>query len=127
MTDEEQKRIFSANLSYQVSKHGGNQTEIAKYIGVSQQTFNNWCRGKSMPRMGMIQALADYFNINHSELINEPAHNLDKHIQISAHDQDLLDKYHALDDSGREMVDMTIEMQYKRVTQDKKGTSQLFA
>ena len=71
--DEEQKRIFSKNLLKYVRRHGGSQTEIAKNLGVSQQTFNNWCRGKSMQRMGEIQEIAAFFNINHTFLIEEDA------------------------------------------------------
>ena len=53
------------------------QKEVADAIGVIPQTFNSWCTGQSLPRMGKVQALADYFGINKSDLIDEkPASNI---------------------------------------------------
>lgn len=70
MTDEERKKIFSANLNKFLSINGKSQIDVAKAIDVSQQTFNTWCRGVAIPRMGKIQLLADYFKIDMSELIS---------------------------------------------------------
>lgn len=85
------------------------------------------------PSVKILKKIADGMDIDFDELLNlidpdtsitfQPSLMRD----LSDKDIEMLNKYHALDDSGREMVDMTIEMQYKRVTQDKKGTGQLFA
>ena len=47
------------------------QKEVADAIGVSPQTFNTWCQGIALPRMGKVQLLADYFNIGKTDLIDE--------------------------------------------------------
>lgn len=71
MTDIEQKKIFSKNLSYYLSKANKTQREVADAISVSPQTFNTWCQGIALPRMGKVQRLADYFHIEKSDLIDE--------------------------------------------------------
>ena len=71
MSEEAQKRIFSKNLNSYIEASGKTQLEIAKSIGVSPQTFNTWCKGIAIPRMGKVQALADYFHINKSDLIED--------------------------------------------------------
>lgn len=71
MSADKQKEIFSKNLNSYISNSGKTQAEIAKNIGVSPQTFNTWCKGIAIPRMGKVQALADYFHINKSDLIEE--------------------------------------------------------
>ncbi len=71
MTEEEQKRIFSKNLNYYIEKSQKTQREIAAAIEVSPQTFNTWCQGIAIPRMGKVQRLADYFNIGKSDLIDD--------------------------------------------------------
>ena len=71
MTDEKQREIFANNLSYYVANSGKQQKDIAKALGFNQKTFNGWCNGLSMPTMGKIQALADYFNIGKSDLVDE--------------------------------------------------------
>ena len=72
MSDLEQKQIFQNNLLKYISASGKTQREIAETIGVSPQTFNTWCQGIALPRMGKVQLLADYFHINKSDLIENP-------------------------------------------------------
>ena len=75
MTDEEQKEVFSKNLSHYISLFEKTQKEVADAISVSPQTFNTWTQGIALPRMGKIQSLANYFNINKSDLLDK--HNYD--------------------------------------------------
>lgn len=71
MTDEQQKMIFSNNLTTLLQEHDKTQKEVAEAINVSPQTFNTWCKGIALPRMVKVQLLADYFNIKKSDLIDE--------------------------------------------------------
>ena len=71
MTEIEQKIIFRKNLNRLVEQSEKTQKEIADAIKVSPQTFNTWMTGKAIPRMGKIQALADYFGISKSDLVDE--------------------------------------------------------
>ena len=69
MSEDEQKKIFARNLNRILSEHNKTQKEVADAICVSPQTFNTWCQGIALPRMGKVQLLADYFKINKSDLI----------------------------------------------------------
>ena len=71
MSDEAQKRIFSKNLRRLLEESGKTQKELAEAIGESQQVVNTWAIGRSIPRMGKIQRLADYFGVEKSDLIDE--------------------------------------------------------
>ena len=71
MTEEEQKKIFSKNLNYFIANSGKQQKEVASDLGISPTTVNTWCVGKIMPRMGKVQAIADYFGIGKSDLIDD--------------------------------------------------------
>lgn len=68
---KDQREIFAENLTRLVNGSKLPQSEIAKRINVSPQTFNTWMQGKAIPRMGKIQLLADYFKIEKSDLIEE--------------------------------------------------------
>lgn len=81
MTDEEQKKIFSRNLNFYISNSGKQQKEIAADLGISPTTFNTWCVGKIMPRMGKVQAIADYFNIGKSDLIDDKSNLIGKKVK----------------------------------------------
>lgn len=71
MVDEDQKRIFAKNLNKYLSLYNKTQKEVADAINVSPQTFNTWCQGIALPRMGKVQRLADYFGIGKTDLIDE--------------------------------------------------------
>lgn len=71
MTDEEQRKVFSKNLNYYIAKSGKQQKEVAAELGIGPTTFNTWCVGKIMPRMGKVQSIADYFGIGKSDLIDD--------------------------------------------------------
>lgn len=71
MSEQEFNKIFSRNLKKYISLSNKTQKEIAYTIGVSPQTFNTWCQGIALPRMGKVQALADYFGINKTDLIDD--------------------------------------------------------
>lgn len=88
MSEDRQKKIFSENLNRYIEASGKTQLEIAKAIGVSPQTFNTWCKGIAIPRMGKVQALADYFHINKSDLI-ELKSNYNESYYINSEAQDM--------------------------------------
>lgn len=71
MSEELQKKIFAKNLLRYLALSGKSQKEVADKIDVSPQTFNTWCQGIALPRMGKVQLLADYFHINKSDLLDE--------------------------------------------------------
>lgn len=103
MSDEERKKIFSQNLNNILRLKKKSQIEVANAIGVSQQTFNTWCRGVALPRMGKVQLLADYFNINMANLL-EPSPSTAATPTLSLDREELLANYDRLNDEGRQKV-----------------------
>ena len=71
MSDDVEKKIFSKNLNRLLRVNNKTQKEVADAIGVLPTTFNSWCMGVSIPRMGKVQKLADYFKCSKSDLIEE--------------------------------------------------------
>lgn len=65
--------VFSNRLKKIMSDHDMSQTQIAKAAGVSQQSVSNWLNGKQIPRMPVIEKLANHFHIPVSELLDEEA------------------------------------------------------
>ena len=103
MNEVEQRTIFSKNLNRYLELHNLTQAEVAKRIGVSAQTFNTWCKGIALPRMGKIQSLADFFKINKSDLI-DPASNSSSERVLTCNEEALIDKYRELNGEGQEKV-----------------------
>lgn len=66
-----QKEIFARNLSNLVNESGKTQKEIAEDLGVTPQTFNAWLLRKTLPRLGRIQQIADYFRVPKTALVED--------------------------------------------------------
>ena len=71
MSEDKQKAIFSKNLDRYVAASGHTRKEISDILGFNYKTFNGWCNGISMPSMGKVQKIADYFHIGKSDLLDE--------------------------------------------------------
>lgn len=70
-SNERQRQIFSENLRRLLKESDKTQKELAEAIGESQQVVNTWAIGRSVPRMGRVQKLADYFGVEKSVLVDE--------------------------------------------------------
>ncbi len=66
-----QREILGENLDRLISNRGIDQKRLAEEVGVSDVTVSNWVRGVKYPRIGKIQALADYFGVSHSDLVSQ--------------------------------------------------------
>lgn len=71
MNSEWSKETLAKNLKHYMEKTGKTQKELAKVAGVSEPTFSYWINAIKYPRIDKIQALADYFGILKSDLIEE--------------------------------------------------------
>lgn len=72
LTEDEQRDLFRRNLTFQVMASGKQQVQIAKDLKISAQRLNTWLQGKAMPRIGMVEKLALYFNVPKSRLLDPP-------------------------------------------------------
>lgn len=113
MSEDRQKIIFTKNLNSYIEISGKTQLEIAKSIGVSPQTFNTWCKGIAIPRMGKVQALADYFHINKSDLIEEKKDNGHKFVEPDTFSLDEFMKQHDATELEMEIVKTYFELDPK--------------
>ena len=104
MNDEEQRKTFSKNLNHYLDSKNLTQIEVATRIGVSAQTFNTWCKGIALPRMGKIQKLADFFGINKSDLIDPPTPEEPSEHALSNGEEFLIRCYRELNTEGQEKV-----------------------
>lgn len=73
MAAEKTKRetVFTKNLLKYLGQSNTTQKDVAHSIGVTTGTFNDWVKGRSVPRMDKMQKLANYFDIEVSDLVEE--------------------------------------------------------
>ena len=82
------KNIFASNLNYYMEQEGISRKELSEALGVSYFTLTDWANGKKFPRMDKVEALANYFGILKSDLIekktmeSDPSALAAKHVDV---------------------------------------------
>ena len=71
VSDEDYKKIFARNLNKYMELRDKKQADIITDLGINKSAISTWINGTRMPRMDKVQALADYFGINKSDLLEE--------------------------------------------------------
>ena len=92
--------IFTSNLQKYIEVSGKQQKEIAQELGVGQSTFCDWVKGKIFPRIDKLKALADYFDVKMSDLIEVRTLPVER---ISKEQQEVLNLYGSLSASEKEL------------------------
>lgn len=97
LIQEQHKKIFAKKLNYYMALNHKQQDDIVNDLGINKSTISTWCRGIKMPRVNAIQMLADYFNINISDLV-EDKHTSSNDIKLTKSQQELWDMVKNFDD-----------------------------
>ena len=73
MKDYEINNIIAENISSFLDRYGKTQNDLADYMGVSQATVSNWCKGVKLPRMDKIDRICNFFNVSRMQLMESPS------------------------------------------------------
>ena len=65
------KQIMAKNIRRQMERKGISNQQLCDDLGFKYTTFMDWIKGVTYPRIGKIEAMADYFGILKSDLIEE--------------------------------------------------------
>lgn len=71
MSEEDYKIIFSRNLNYFMNLNNKTQIDLINDLGFNKSAVSTWCNGTRLPRMDKVDALAKYFGIQRSDLIED--------------------------------------------------------
>ena len=69
MSDLGNKEIFAKNLNYYMSINGKDRNDLARDLNLPYTTITSWCKAEFYPRSDKIQLLANYFDIQKSDLV----------------------------------------------------------
>lgn len=71
MKDLGNKAIMSKNLRRIMSERGVSAKDLSKTLGFPYTTLLSWLKAENYPRIDKIEAMADYFGILKSDLIED--------------------------------------------------------
>lgn len=69
MSDLGNKEIFAKNLQYYMEINKKDRNDLARDLNLPYTTITSWCKGEFYPRIDKIQLLANYFNIQKADLV----------------------------------------------------------
>lgn len=72
MASSEGKLIMGRNIKRLLKQNGMTAARLASILGVSTATVSDWSHGKTYPRIDKIEAMANYFNVQKSDLVEDP-------------------------------------------------------
>lgn len=67
----ENRTVFARNLEHYIDENNVKKKDVAAAAKVSTGTVSDWLNGRSYPRIGKIQLLAEFFHIEKTDLIEE--------------------------------------------------------
>lgn len=71
MNDDKSKEIMARNIKRYMDSKGVSNQKICDDLGFKYTTFMDWIKGVTYPRIGKIEAMANYFGVQKSDLIEE--------------------------------------------------------
>ena len=71
MNIEENKRIMANNIKRYMEKKGVTNQQLCDALDFKYTTFMDWIKGVTYPRIGKVEAMANYFGCEKSDLIEE--------------------------------------------------------
>ena len=76
MSDLGNKKVLSNNIKRFMKQRGVERSKMAADLNVKYTTLTDWINGNVYPRIGSIEKIADYFNVEKSDLIERRPDNV---------------------------------------------------
>ena len=71
MSDKRNKEIMSRNIKRYMEMKGVTNQQLCDALDFKYTTFVDWIKGVTYPRIGKIEAMANYFGCEKSDLIED--------------------------------------------------------
>lgn len=71
MNTDRNKEIMAYNIKRYMDSKGVTNQQLCDDLGFKYTTFMDWIKGVTYPRIGKVEAMANYFGCEKSDLIEE--------------------------------------------------------
>ena len=71
MNDNRNKQIMASNIKRYMEMKGVTNQQLCDALDFKYTTFMDWIKGVTYPRIGKVEAMANYFGCEKSDLIEE--------------------------------------------------------
>lgn len=71
MNAEENKKIMAKNIQRYMDQRGISRQQLCDALDIKYTTLRDWLKGITYPRIGKVEAMANYFGCEKSDLIED--------------------------------------------------------
>lgn len=75
MKAEENKQIMAKNIQRYMDQRGISRQQLCDALDIKYTTLRDWLKGITYPRIGKVEAMANYFGCEKSDLIEDKKEN----------------------------------------------------
>ena len=104
MNEGENKQIMARNIKRFMDQKGVTNQQICDALGFKYTTFMDWIKGVTYPRIGKVEAMANYFGCEKSDLIEDKKEKPTEDDGLSESQKALMQFAKSVPDDKAEMV-----------------------
>lgn len=107
MQADESKRIMAQNIQKYMDQRGITRNQLCDAIDVKYTTLRDWLKGITYPRIGKVEAMANYFGCEKSDLIEDKTK---KHTETDVLSQDMVDLINRIKNLPADKVQLLLQL-----------------
>ena len=104
MNAEENKRIMAQNIKRYMAQKGVTNQQLCDALGFKYTTFMDWIKAVTYPRIGKVEAMANYFGCEKSDLIEDKNEKSTENDGLSEKRKALIDFAKSVPEDKAEMI-----------------------
>jgi transcriptional regulator with XRE-family HTH domain len=104
MSVDNSKQIMARNIKRYMEKKGVTNQQLCDALGFKYTTFMDWIKGVTYPRIGKVEAMAQYFGCEKSDLIEDKKEQPTEYDGLSEQHKALIDFAMSVPDDKAEMI-----------------------
>lgn len=104
MKAEENKQIMARNIQRFMDQRGISRQQLCDALDIKYTTLRDWLKGLTYPRIGKVEAMANYFGCEKSDLIEDKKEKPTDYDGLSDNKKALIDFAKAVPDDKAAMI-----------------------
>ena len=104
MKAEENKQIMANNIQRYMDQRGISRQQLCDALDIKYTTLRDWLKGLTYPRIGKVEAMANYFGCEKSDLIEDKKGKPTEYDGLSDNKKALIDFAKAVPDDKAAMI-----------------------
>ena len=109
---------FGERIVYYRKLAGYTQKSLADALEISPTRLNYWEKDKREPDIMMLNRLCAILKVEADTLLGRHESGISEKAEFSAAEKEVIKKYRALDERGKDVVISVLEIEYRHVTQN---------